>query len=37
MTDHLAVLEAVRSAFEGIPAPCEEREALDAAMGKKNV
>lgn len=32
MNRHVKVLEAVRSAFEGIPAPCEEREALDAAI-----
>jgi hypothetical protein len=32
MTDHIKTLRAIRSAFEGIPSPCDERAALDAAI-----
>lgn len=29
---HIETLRAVRSVFEGIPAPCAERDAIDAAI-----
>lgn len=32
MTDHVEVLKAIRSAFDGIPSPCAERDAMDAAI-----
>jgi hypothetical protein len=32
VTDHIKTLQAIRSAFEGIPSPCDERAALDAAI-----